>query len=63
MDENREDRFMEELAGSVHAVLAAFHLLGIVYNIRKKNWLDVVVHGVVCAYDAVASYRHMKSAS
>lgn len=54
------DKDTERLAVFVHGTLAALHLLGIVYNVRKKNWLDVAAHTAACAYDTHAALHHQR---
>lgn len=51
---------METLAAFVHGMLASLHLLGIVYNVRRKNWIDAGVHAAVCAYDTQAAFHHAR---
>ena len=48
------------LASAVHGSLASLHLLGVIYNLRKKNWWDVLAHSLALAYSANAVKNHMK---
>lgn len=45
----------------VHGFLGFGHLLGIVYNARRKNKLDTVVHTLGLCYDARCAYKHYKA--
>jgi hypothetical protein len=51
---------LEELGVFVHGMLASFHLLGVVYNMRKRNWSDTIIHGCGVIYDTVAVTKHMR---
>jgi len=53
------DQHIEELAIFVHGSLAALHMLGMVHNLRKRNWIDVVAHGLALAYDSWAVSKHL----
>ena len=54
-----DDRRMAELGVFVHGVLAGLHLLGVVYNLRKRNYWDVVVHAIAVSYDTWSVSRHV----
>ena len=51
---------LETLAMMVHSALATLHLLGAVYNFRKRNWDDTIIHSVVFAYDVHSAIRHAR---
>lgn len=53
-------RQLDELGVFVHGVLAGLHLLSLMYNLRRKNWLDVSVHSAAAAYDIYAVGKHHK---
>lgn len=57
---SRTERQVAELGVFVHGMLAALHVLGIVYNLRRKNWWDVFAHGGAATYDAWAVTKHVK---
>lgn len=57
---NNADLQLAELGIFVHGVLAAFHMLGIVYNVKHRNWFDVTMHGMAAAYDVFATGRHIR---
>ena len=40
----KTERDIESLAAFVHGVLAGLHALGMVYNIKRRNWFDVAAH-------------------
>jgi hypothetical protein len=46
----------------VHGVLAAFHGLGVLYNFRRKNWMDTTIHVLGTGYDAWAVRNHYRKA-
>ena len=56
----RHDNQVEVLAVFVHGALTALHLLGAVYNARKRNWLDVTAHTVAAGYDVWAVTKHVR---
>lgn len=49
---------LETLAVFVHGGLAAGHLLGLVFNIRRRQWFDSSAHFVALVYDSYAAYKH-----
>jgi hypothetical protein len=53
----RDPPELHALACFVHGALTALHVLGAIYNCRRRNWRDVVVHVAAAAYDA-RSVRH-----
>jgi hypothetical protein len=52
---------MQEIALMVHALLVAGHALGIVYNVKRRNWFDIVAHGMAVVYDVGAIRRHQRA--
>lgn len=52
---------LESLAAFVHGASAALNLLGVEYNRRKRNWLDVAIHGAGFVYHVRAALRHSKA--
>ena len=55
--ETGEPPELHSLACFVHGVLTALHILGAVYNCRRRNWWDVTAHLAAAGYDA-RSVRH-----
>lgn len=51
---------MAELGVFVHGALTFGHLLGIIYNWRRRNWFDVGAHTAAAAYDVWAVEKHIK---
>jgi len=51
---------LEKLAVFVHGVLAGLHLLGVVYNIKRRNYFDITAHSAAFVYDVYAAGNHMK---
>lgn len=54
-----DDRRMAELSAFVHGVLAGLHVLGIAYNLRKRNWFDVFMHTSAAIYDVHSMHSHV----
>lgn len=44
----------------VHGALSALHALGLVYNLRRKNTLDVAMHGAALIYSLHATTHHCR---
>lgn len=61
MEKQEANRQMQELGVFVHGVLAGLHMLGLVYNARRGNWVDVTAHGAAAVYDVYAVSKHMKA--
>lgn len=55
-------REVHELSIFVHGVLSGLHLLGVVYGIKRKNWLDVAAHTFGVAFSVRATVHHTKEA-
>lgn len=53
---------VETLAAFVHGALAFGHALGLVYNARKGNKVEVVIHAGALAFDVYATVKHVDSA-
>lgn len=60
-DRVKADRQLQELGVFVHGVLAGLHLLGFMYNLRRRNWGDVMAHGAATAYDMWAVTKHHRA--
>lgn len=58
MDTRYSDRQMAELAMFVHGALAGLHVLGVVYNFRRRNWWDVAAHAAAAVYDTHSVVKH-----
>lgn len=54
------DYQMAQLSIFVHGVLTAFHCLGIIYNAKRRNWIDVAAHSGAAVYDLYAVSRHVR---
>jgi hypothetical protein len=55
----KAERDIESLAAFVHGVLAGLHALGMVYNIKRRNWFDVAAHSAAMSYDIWATAKHV----
>ena len=60
MKERNEESQLESLAKMVHGALFAGHILGVVYNLKKRRYLDVAFHTAAAAYDLVSAMRHSR---
>lgn len=56
----RKTNQLEELASVVHGALSALHLLGIIYNLRRKRWPDLILHSIAFGYDIHSMNKHLK---
>lgn len=57
MDDKKE---MEIIACFVHGILAVLHFLGVIHNLRRKNWSQAGLHFAVMCYDFWAVIIHCK---
>ena len=57
------DYELHVLGAFVHGALSSLHLLGIIYNYRKGNQKDTVIHTSALAYDAYSVYKHYRAMS
>ena len=55
------ERQLQQLGVFVHGVLVGLHTLGIVYNLKRRNWLDVCIHGGAAIYDTWAVAKHLRA--
>ena len=53
-----DDKTLHNLGLFVHGVLAAFHSLGVLYNLRRGNRGQAALHGLVLIYDLWAVWEH-----
>lgn len=51
---------LDSLACFVHGVLFALHSLGVVYNVRRRNWWDISIHTSAAIYDLWATQKHWR---
>jgi hypothetical protein len=51
---------VEVLASFVHGALASLHALGAVFNIRRGNKADAMIHIFVFLYDLWATHEHTR---
>ncbi len=57
----KAEQDLQYLATFVHGVLAAFHALGIAYNVKRRNWFDVAAHSAAMSYDIWATAKHFEA--
>ena len=57
----REPPELHALACFVHGALTALHVLGAIYNCRRRNWWDVAAHVAAAAYDARSVRHHYRT--
>lgn len=56
-----KDRYeLQLLACFVHGALTFGHCLGLIYNWRKRNRVDVLCHSLAIGYDFWAMKKHLK---
>ena len=55
------ERQLQQLGVFVHGVLTGLHVLGMVYNLKRRNWFDVVAHGGAAVYDTWAVAKHLRA--
>lgn len=60
MTSNGSERQLQELGVFVHGMLASLHALGLAYNLRRRNWFDVGMHGSALIYDTWAAAKHRR---
>lgn len=53
---------LQALACFVHGALSSLHVLGVLYNVRRRNWWDVAIHSTVAVYDFRAAIHHGRQA-
>jgi hypothetical protein len=51
---------LDILGAYVHGALTALHALGVVYNVRRRNWFDVIFHTGWLVYDATSTLHHWR---
>ena len=59
MNGNRE---IHILSAFCHGMMSNLHILGFLYNLRKKNWGDCAIHAVALIYSAKSVHGHIKDA-
>lgn len=47
-------------AAFVHGALCFGHALGIVYNLKRRNRLDVIVHALALGYSLHSTRHHVR---
>lgn len=59
---NKEERQLQELGMVVHGILATLHLvLGVPYNLRRKNWTALGIHLLAGSYSLKSVWEHYKA--
>jgi hypothetical protein len=58
---SREPPEVHALGCFVHGALTALHMLGAVYNYRRRNSWDVVAHIAAALYDARSARHHYRT--
>lgn len=56
----KNDREVDTLAAFVHGALAFGHMLGFLYNARRRNTPQTVIHLGALVFDCYATYTHVK---
>ena len=52
---------IQQLAAFVHGTLFGLHLIGAVYNIKRKNIPETTIHAAVGVWDLLCVVRHLSS--
>lgn len=52
---------LELLAIAVHGMLAGLHLLGVLYNVKRRNWKSAWVHACAFTFDAYSVWVHYQA--
>ena len=60
--ECKDEKDIQVFAAFVHGALFGLHALGVVYNIKRKNWQAAAIHFTVGMWDCIATKNHMKEA-
>jgi len=55
---HKQEKHIETLAVYIHGALSTLHAVGLVHNIKRRNWRDAAIHAGFIAYDAFATYTH-----
>lgn len=58
--DNRDTEELEVLAMTIHGALALGHLVGVVYNYRRKNWRVTWAHITALVFEVFCVYHHWK---
>ena len=58
---SREPPEVHALGCFAHGALTALHMLGAVYNYRRRNSWDVVAHIAAALYDARSARHHYRT--
>lgn len=60
LDKRTEEGSLQEIAVFVHGTLFGLHSLGVYYNLRRRRYMDAMVHAGVAVYDVISTFRHMR---
>lgn len=52
---------MQSLGIFVHGVLTGLHALGLMYNLKRRNWFDAAAHTAAAAYSLSATAKHIRA--
>mgnify|MGYP001581070789 CR=1 FL=1 len=58
MDDRKDLHFM---AGMVHTALFCGHIVGVVYNLKRKNAPQTLIHGLVALFDLYCINDHRRA--
>jgi hypothetical protein len=54
-----DSKELNNLAIFTHGTLFALHSLGMVYNLKKRNYMAACIHGATGAWDFVCGIAHV----
>lgn len=61
MNESKPNPELEVYATAVHGMVMAGNFLGLMFNLKRRNWRWVMVHAAGLAAHAVATRGHAKN--
>lgn len=59
----KSEHQMQVLGVFVHGVLVGLHALGVVYNLRRKNKPETIIHAVAAGFSLVSTAKHLRKAN
>ena len=57
---HNDSKDMHTTGAFIHGCLVTLHLIGVMYNLKRHNKLDVAVHGLAAAYSVHSALHHVK---
>jgi len=57
--ENEDKKDLHTVASFVHGALFSLHALGLVYNLKRKNYKVALFHFAAASFDLVSTKEHI----